>query len=228
MAAFLNAVSASAAGQVDIDAPSITPSGTDRFLLAIGHVGDNTPGTGATTITSDTDTMDNEFAIEVFNTYAGYIGYSITAPTASAQVCTLNRDAQYNIGIIVATFEDVDQTTPTDAWSTPDTGANIAIAVSSATDDIVVGYVSADANTITAAGDLTERAAEENFGSDGFSIGLGTAAGAATVDANWTNAAGSYGAGGIAVNINNAAAAPTANPRGPLGHPLHGPLGGPI
>lgn len=204
MAGFLNAVSASAGGQVDISAPSITPSGSNRLLLASITNMDATPGTGTNVITSDVDgDLTDEYAIQVFNTYIGHLTAATVAPTASAQVITYERDAQYGIAISVATFEDVDQSTPTDTWAF-DTGVNCAISVSSATDDLVYSILSADDNAIEVAGDLTSRAEEENFSSTNQSHGIGTAAGATTVDADWTNAAGSYGAGSGAVNINNA------------------------
>lgn len=205
MATYNNSASASAGGQVDISV-GITPgAGSDRFMLAFGHIGDNTPATGTMVIDSDLDgNLSDEYTIQVPNAYNGHKAASLVSPSTGAHTITLNRDAAYAIALHVVTFTDVDQTTPTGTWAF-DTGANINIQIATAVDDIVFGAIYADDNAIEVAGDLTERTTQENYGSDGFSSGTGTADGVAgNRDADWTNVSGSYGAGGAAVNINDA------------------------
>lgn len=203
MATYLTASSASANGQVDIST-TITPSGTDRLMLAFGQVGDNTPSVGTIDFTSDlAGTLTESYTPQEFNTYAAHASGYLLDPSTSLHTVTLNRDAQYNIAIMLVTFEDVDQATPFDTWQF-DTGANAATTVSSATGDTVVSFLSADDPAIEVAGDLTSRLEDENFASEGWSVGVATAAGAASVNAAWTNVTGSYGAGTSAVNINQA------------------------
>jgi hypothetical protein len=109
------------------------------------------------------------------------------------------------------TFTGAHQTTPLDTWDFGSgTSNNPSRAISSASDEMVAQCLWGDNVAIAVSGDGTSRFEDENFGADGFSQGMSTAPGSATVNLGWSFTAGPYGWGVYSVNINQSAGPPWA------------------
>lgn len=197
---------------------TIAPAGTDRMMYCIpSH-----DGAGNTAVVPDA----------VFNTTEAYSEIAETADVLGQYEALLRADTQpsavsatldaspttgvtitYTLGIALS---GVDQTTPHDTPTVSEaTATSLSVAITSATDDLVVGALAANnvsAGWATPTGDSPTEL--QDFGNAGHGGALITCPGAATVNigASWT---GSRRASIIAWNVNVAGGAAGMVPHTP-------------
>ncbi len=129
---------------------------------------------------------------------------------------TLSAQA-FRIVMAAETFSDVGSSDTIVTW----TDANTSGAISTSSNDMVVGAIDISADT-TLDSPATER---ENERGGAHRLVCGDDNHASSVTLNWTSSGTNQV--GAAWNL-NVVAAGGANPKGPLGMPLHGPFAGPV
>lgn len=185
-----------------------TASGTDlaAFMHTASAAGTPQAVTGSYAGTAMTEHWDTTFA-----TYYRHAGYTLVNPATGAQTVTATyAGTQGNLRIGVATYTGVDQTTPVGTPNTA-TGSSTtpSVAITSATDELVVDGMAQVANAnATAGANQTER---WDLAGAEISVAGSDEAGAATTTMSWTLPASvAWHIGGIA--FKPAAAAATGQP----------------
>lgn len=223
--AFVGASSGDAGAVTSLSVNHTVASGSNRFMIAFGHVSDDPP-LGYDSFSSDQDGAGTEeFAVDE-GSYQHHCSVRWIAPSVATHSITLSRDVDYALAMTVADFTSVDQTTPMGSWGS-DNGVDPSVNVATTTGDMIISSLIADDPTISVATG-TSRIENENYGPDGYSMGISTRTGNGTLAMTWNATNESYGNNLQAANINDAPAGGGANPKGPLGMPLHGPFGGPV
>ena len=201
------------------------PSGSDR-VQTVGVSSYNAKPTGVVFNTTETHT-------EQINTSTGSEHatlYTRTAPTVTTANVVVSFAAAEQVVAGVVNFTGVDQTTPvsdTD-FNTGASQTTTSITLTSATGDMCVDAITwfSTGTEWTQDGGQTQRWYEFNAGS--FQSGGGsTESGASSVTMTWNRGSGNGTIGHVGINLAQSVAA-GANPKGPLGMPLHGPFGGPL
>jgi hypothetical protein len=197
--------SASVTGASTLNAPSITPAGSNRLLLAVAG-SDQSP-----VATSLVQTRNSGVAMtlgwsDTYETYFRNSGYYTINPAASAVVCATAANAsQYGMYIAAIAFSGVDQTTPLGTPVTGSTaaGATFSASPTSAANDLVIDNYFGNADTVTPNQGNTMETEQEDFVADdtgGVSSKAG-ASGSVTIGHSRTNTA--FGIGLVAVSIKN-------------------------
>ncbi len=212
-----------------IDVASVIPSGDNRFLVVNGGNSSVSPDAlssivfGATTVGgTGYDFIHGTFFRVWCNVLINPAASDLTVTATLAAT-----DDELACGAIW--FTGVHQTTAT-SNHTEDSGSgnfDCDLAVTSETGDMgFAGCYNHWQNSLSEDGDGDLAWFELDIGSAVDGAGV-TAAGAATINFSLTGSGNkdAWGIGGF--NIEASAAAGT-NPKGPLGHPLHGPFAGPI
>lgn len=222
--AYVTVQGASAGAASSVSTPSITPSGSDRLLVAFGGNEDGTPA-AYSDMTYASGAMTPKWNV-TYQTFYRNVCEFLVAPSTGGGVVTYTIGASnYTICAAALAFSGVDQTTPLDTESSNSAAAGdgaTSVTISSATDDMCVDWFYGSSTTIAVEAGQDLRFESESFGAgpspDVDCCGTSTEAGATSVTMGWTRADTTYGAGQVAVNINAVGAAPSTTRGTPFGH----------
>lgn len=198
MAATFDAATDGTSGAATSISVTHTATGTDRAAFAGGCAVDGSPdlvssGTyGGVAMTERWDA--------VFATFYTHFGLTLVAPATGAQTVTITFGGQNgNSSLAVVTATSVDQTTPFGTAATATGNSTTpSVAVSAATDDLVVDSVAyVGTGAATAGTGQTGRTANTSIGAE-MGHATSTEAGAASVTMSWTIATANWAIGGIA------------------------------
>jgi hypothetical protein len=206
---------------------SHTCSGSDRALYVAAYTFE---GSGAND-TSVTATY-NSVAMTKRSTVADasvpqnqqFCVLRLVAPATGANNIVVTEDGPNDeIDCAAMSYTGVDQTTPDEGFQTnAGDGIDPSATVSSASGDVVAGFVTWYNATTSVGADQTERVFNDN-GVSFNSLKGSDEPGAASVTHSYTSDVTTWIAM-IAWNMNAAVAAGGTNPKGPLGMPMRGPL----
>lgn len=224
--------SSGSSGSIELNAPSSIVDGD--LLVAVGMAADN--------VAIEIDEVGFAEQANVINSTAADSSIVAAVKIASSEsgTYTLNVEGVSSESMQgwILQYRGVDQSTPIDAVAT--TVANTTnstthnpAAITTVTDGAWVISICAGVQCDVSATEPTGYTLREEKGeTTGFDRYLGTAD-KAVVSAgvedpgNWTDLPSTADTGSITIAIRPAAGA-SANPKGPLGMPLHGPFGGPL
>ena len=198
-------------------------SGTDVLCLSVGS---NNAGVSGTPVWDAVGVNETFTLIATAATTTGnHYFYRLVNPTVKTADITIAPSAETTIVGVAFNLQNVDTTTPiTDSGTATGNSDTISNTRTTASGELVIDAcnwqgnpgpltIGADQTEIDKTGNTFAHLCSEQAGADG---GLMT----------WTHQFAGGPWASIAASFQDAAAG--ANPHGPLGHPLYGPLAGPI
>lgn len=198
-----HSVTAFSAASVDtLTAEGITPAGTNRYgLVKVAFFLQQTISSvtwGGTNITSN---VIKDAVHDASNRKRHAWFYILDPPASAADVVVTLSGASFDFFVIVEAWDGVDQTTPYDnltatADNTGQTAVPASLTVSSASGDVVTDcyyqwQCTSPPADLTVGADQTSIQELEGSSNNGGAMASSYQAGAASVDMEWTNEAGS-------------------------------------
>jgi len=224
------AIASGFAQTLEVALPAGTTDGD--FLIIAAYCSDNrnitTPEAGWTSETTVMSSVAGDSAVAFMHTIA----------SSESGTYTVNMDggADKTMYAVMLAYSGADQTTPQDAaftnnFDVANSSSHNPAAITTVTDDAIVvsicGATQTTASPGTPPSGYTLRA--ENGSTHYLGVADKAVASAGVEDpGNWTSLGSGADSESITLAIRPAAAASGSSPKGPLGHVLRGPLGGPI
>ena len=213
--AFVN----SATGQEsfsDTETFSLTVSAGDNRLLMVG-VGRYNPAEAVSTVTFNGEALEEwaDVTNPITTTFRTSVWYMVEPAVATANVVITMAASVDRLAALADVFTGVDQTTPLDT-AVIDSGLgpdDATVAVSSATDDLVVDFFNCRDAATTIGADQTERAIQTN---SPVTMRSSTEPGATSVTMSWSGIANFENFDEIGININAAGGGGAAGNAGRL------------
>ncbi len=196
---------------------SHTCTGSDRLLMV--HSGTNGTPVSTSGVTYNSVALTSRWSDS--RSWTAASGWSLVAPATGANTVaiTLSAAEDTEFGQAIS-YTGVDQTTPhgTSQIANGVTSGVTVPTVSSATGEIVVGFVMSSDTSLTSGAGQTAEISDLNYASD--SAQTDSEAGAASVDITWTAAGSSWTCGAIPIKPVSGAATgqPTSKRFGGVPH----------
>ena len=196
-------------------------------------------------ITSVTDqNLDNFTLIHDYSGSSGQVGagYYYKKLEGDETSITINSSGNCRKALAYVVLRGVDTTTPIPSGGTAEDETNVGAGTNtsqatgtatfaSTTGMAVYGVAAQEAQDFDGGFAVTPGTIQESMPAHNY-VGCGLATEALTSDTTANATFSSTGTGadtyGCAVVFSESGGAPASNPKGPLGHPLHGPLSGPV
>ncbi len=183
---------------------SHTCTGSNRLILV--HSGTNGTPVSTTGVTYNSVALTSRWSDS--RNWTAASGWSLVAPATGANTVAITLSAAEDSAFGQAiSYTDAHQTTPhgTAQVANGISSAVVVPTVSSATGEIVVGFVMSSDTSLTSGASQTAEISDLNFASD--SAQTDSEAGAASVDITWTAAGAPWTCGAIPIKPTSGAAA---------------------